>query len=113
MVKKTEISNFIEKACSQYSPLVDDFERIVKYGKDGSEIIEWKKVDYSKIIKENGTVEQWSLNNLLAAGISPNSMTVHTGYNSRLSGSDDLQSALTDVNRIVDEQLQQLKEEKN
>lgn len=63
----------------------------VKKSKDGEDVLVFEPVDYPAIVAANGSVDDWKLENLLKAGISPQSVgSPHTGYNSRLEGIDDV-----------------------
>ena len=67
------------------SPVVDDFERLVKYDKDGNEFITFVKVDYPAVQARNGLSAVWTLNSLLKSGVDP-AFPVHTGNPTRLEG---------------------------
>lgn len=75
----------------------------VKKSKDGEDIIVFEEVDYPAIVAANGNVDDWKLENLLKAGINPQSVgTPHTGYNSRLEGIDDVHSIENEVASFLD-----------
>lgn len=69
----------------QRSPIQVDLQRKSVVDKEGNELITFEPIDYSKLIKSNGSVSDWSLNALLAAGIDPN-FPIHTGLNTRIEG---------------------------
>lgn len=72
---------------NQNSPIFkEDLVLTIKRGKDGEEKIVFLPEDCKKIQEANGTVDMWKLDTLLAAGINPASMHVHTGLNTRLEG---------------------------
>lgn len=79
------LKKYFDKFVNQSSLVVDDFARKVNYDEDRNEFVTYEKVDYKKIQESNGTVELWSLDALLKAGINP-SFPVHTGLNTRLEG---------------------------
>lgn len=74
----------------QVSPVIPEFALVTKKDEDGADIMEWKETDTKQVLTELGTAQDWCLSALLKAGINPQSMSVHTGYNSRIEGIDDL-----------------------
>ena len=85
---------------NQESPVQKDYDRKVNYDEDGNEIITYEEVDYPTLQQSLGTWDMWSLNSLMKAGIDP-AFPIHTGYNTRLDGINDLQQ----VDGWVDELL--------
>lgn len=71
--------------------VLEDLALRIKKDKDGNSIPVFEPIDYKKIAEDNGTVDMWQLDNLLAAGINPD-FPVHTGYNTRLEGIGELGS---------------------
>lgn len=67
------------------SPVCDDLVRVVNYDADGNEFVTWQKFDYPTFQESLGTVDVWSLDALLKAGINPD-FPIHTGNNTRLEG---------------------------
>lgn len=94
------LQTHVQKHVSQFSPSVGDEQRVVKFGVDGEELIAFEPVDYQKIIESHGSVEMWSLDSLLKAGINPNS-TVRTGYNSRLDGFEAISAIDAELEKSV------------
>ena len=90
----------------QRSPIIEDLQREVDYDETGQEFIRFVPVDYSKLIKSNGSVQDWSLNALLKAGIDPN-FPIHTGLNTRLEGVNTISGAIEYLNQIVAEDEKQ------
>lgn len=82
------------------SPVQDDYNRVVNYDEDGNEYITYEKVDYPTLQESLGSWMDWSLTNLLKAGIDP-AFPIHTGLNTRLEGVDFVQEA----DKWVDELL--------
>lgn len=91
------------------TPIQEDFQRVVKHDEDGNEFIVYEKVDYKKILESNGRVSDWSLSNLLKAGINPD-FPIHTGFNSRLEGIDVLNDAISDIYEVIDSETNNEKE---
>lgn len=79
---------------------VIDVERVVKFGKNGEEIVTYEPVDNKKILEENGSFVNWSLTNLMKAGINPD-FPIHTSSTSRLDVNDDVQSAIDEVDALL------------
>lgn len=92
---------YFDKSVVQASRVCDDLVRIVNYDEKGNEFITWEKFDYSTFQKSNGVVEDWSLDSLLKAGINPD-FGIRTGFNTRLDGLGELQSATARFNELFD-----------
>lgn len=90
-------SNFIKRR--YVSPVIDEYEQKISYDEDGREVITYSKVDFHKILVSNGYVRDWSLQNLLTAGIDPK-FGIHTGKPTRLDGVDDLDEYTKRINEI-------------
>lgn len=84
----------------QRSPVVEDSVRVVNYDSDGNEFITWQKFDYAAHQKSLGSVDMWSLDALLKAGISPD-FPIHTGNNTRLEGLDTIAQAAAIADSIL------------
>lgn len=91
------LKKYFRKDTSWCSPVRDDLVRIVNYDKDGNEKITYEKFDYEAHQKKQGTVDMWSLDSLLKAGINPD-FPIHTGLNTRLEGL----STIADAEAIAD-----------
>lgn len=85
------------------SPLQKDVTRVVNYDKEGNEFITWEEFDYKTFQQSLGFVSDWSLNNLLSAGIDP-SFPIHTGINTRLDGIDTMNEFMTALDAVIAEQ---------
>lgn len=79
------LKKYFDKNVNQSSPVQKDYDRKVNYDEDGNEFLSWVEVDYQKIQDSNGSVLDWRLDKLLAAGINPN-FPIATGINTRLEG---------------------------
>lgn len=96
------LQTHVIKGVNQFSPSIGDVERVVDYGKDGEELISFKPVDYPKLSASHGVVGMWSLDNMLKAGINPNS-SIHTGFNSRLDGVSAVNEFDSSAEKIISE----------
>lgn len=96
------LQTHVIKDVNQCSPSVGDVERVVDYGKDGEELISYKPIDYPKLCSSHGVVDMWSLDNMLKAGINPNS-SIHTGLNSRLDGVSAVNEFDSSAEKIISE----------
>ena len=85
----------------QRSPIQTDRMRKVDFDEDGNEIISWTEIDYEKLQQSLGTVNDWSLTNLLKAGINPD-FPIHTGYNTRLEGVNIINNLEGQINEIFE-----------
>ena len=82
---KSYLEQHFDYDCNQCSPVRLDYERTVSYDSDGNEFVSWLPVDYSLLRQRNGSVVDWSLENLLKAGVNPD-FPIKTGLNTRLEG---------------------------
>lgn len=100
------LSKYFSKKVDQCSPVQNDLARKVNYDEDGQEFISYESVDYPKFQASLGTVDDWSLNALLKAGINP-AFPISTGLNTRLEGIDVLEDykALAE-SLLVDENVE-------
>lgn len=96
---------------SYASPVMDDYDMVVRHDEDGNEFFSLEKVDYPSLAASRGSVAMWSLNNLLKAGISPD-FSIHTGYNTRLEGIGTLNDAVATLDAIIAEENNVNNEEK-
>lgn len=79
------LSPHFDKTVDQRSPVQPDFARVVNYDEDGNEKITYRKVDYESLVESHGTVDAWSLDALLKAGVNPD-FPIHTGNPTRIEG---------------------------
>lgn len=97
------VTKYFDKSVPKSSPIQKDYNRIVNYDEDGNELITYEEVDYPSIQESNGSVEVWSLNALLKAGVNPN-FPIHTGNNTRLEGLNALNQAVAIADSILAEE---------
>lgn len=93
---------YFNEKVEQCSPVQYDLERVVKRDEDGNEFVTYSQVDYPKLVKSNGTVDMWSLENLLKAGIDPR-FGIHTGYGTRIEGVGEIEKASSFAEKLVSE----------
>lgn len=86
----------------QRSPVIGDLQRVVSVDEEGIEHISWKEVDYPKFQESLGTIDDWSLTNLLKAGIDP-AFPIHTGTSTRLDGLNSLSDFEAEAAKIFEE----------
>ena len=84
------------------SRVCDDFQRVVNYDEKGNEHITFEKVDYRKLQDSLGSFDLWSLKSLISAGIDP-SFGIKTGFNTRLDGLGIVESAIDQIDNVVNE----------
>lgn len=84
------------------SPVIDDYARVVSYDADGNQVVAFVKVEYP-IDLGYGEVSDWSLDNMLKAGINPQSMNIHTSTSTRLETSGDLDTFIAEAEAIINE----------
>lgn len=100
MIKNSIQSSHYNKDFNCYSPVAPDFDRVVRIGPDNEELVTWEPCDNAKIVRENGTVKDWSLENLLKAGISPD-VSIHTGSATRLEVANEVKDLALEIDKIV------------
>lgn len=83
-----------------YSPEVKDYERVSKMV-NGNEVVSFVEVDNHKRVIANGCEADWKLNNMLKAGINPNT-GIHTGNNTRLAGINELNMFKEATNKLIE-----------
>lgn len=88
---------------NQCSPVQEDYNRVVKYDEDGLEYVVYEKVDYPSILRANGLVTDWNLNNLLKAGVNPD-FPIHTGMPTRIEGFNVINDAAAVADSILSEE---------
>lgn len=74
----------------QRSPDCEDLVRKKRVDESGNILFVYVPVDYKAIQKANGDADNWSLKNLLQAGINPQ-FSIHTGFGTRLEAASQLQ----------------------
>lgn len=104
------LKNLFNPNIDQRSPVIGDLERVVSVDEHGNEYVTWNEVDYSKLQKSLGSVNDWSLQSLLKAGIDP-AFSIHTGYNTRLDGLNSLSAFEAESENIFKEMNKEDKED--
>lgn len=94
------IKKYVSSKVDQRSPVQPDFKRVVNIDDEGNEFITYEEIDYPKYQKSLGSVADWSLESLLKAGIDPG-FPIHTGYNTRLEGVDDVNSMIDEIDAML------------
>lgn len=74
---------YFDPFVNQASPLVTDYVRVVHHDEKGGEYVTYEKFDSASYQKELGSVENWSLDSLMKAGIDPR-FGIHTTSPSRM-----------------------------
>lgn len=94
------LESHVLKDVNQFSPVGEDSVRVVKFGKDGEELVTFEPIDYKSIRDSHGTVDLWSLNSLIKAGVNPD-FNIHTGFNSRIEGVDVVNQFESEIDSII------------
>lgn len=94
---------YFDSSINQCSRVIDDFQRIVDIDDSGSELVRYEKFDYPKFQSSLGTVDMWSLDALVKAGIDP-SFSIHTGLSTRLEGIDTVNDAAAAFDKVFEEE---------
>ena len=89
---------------SPFSPVIGDVERKVSFDEDGKEIVSFPEVDYKKLQASRGTVDNWSLDEMLKAGVDPGSINIHTASSvSRFEVAGVIDQLEQDVDKLFDD----------
>lgn len=88
---------YFDSSINQCSPVSKDFVRVQNFDENGNEYITYEEFDYPTYQKSLGSVQDWSLDSLMKAGINP-AFPIHTGLNTRLEGVD----VINDIASIAD-----------
>ena len=86
---------------NQFSPVVKELGFKIEYDEDGRELVTFPEIDLREVTKSLGTVEDWNLKNLLAAGVNPENIRVSTSFPTRIEcfdGVAEFIGALDSVN---------------
>ena len=94
------LESHFDKSINQNSPCHDDFVRVSKFDEGGHEVVTYQKADYSTSIASHGVASDWSLDNLLKAGINPN-FSIHTTANSRIESYSDVKAVVAEVEAAI------------
>lgn len=87
------------------TPVTDDFLLVRHRGDDGEVTTEPEKVDYSSIQQQNGTADLWKLDTLLAAGITPSKLNVHTSSTTRSADYDLIDKMMEDLPPVESKEI--------
>lgn len=96
------LSRHFNYELNQASPVRDDFVQVQRRDEDGDILTVYEKFDYSKHQSSLGSLNDWSLNSLLRAGINP-SFSIHTGVNTRLEGAASVAGFAAEAESILAE----------
>lgn len=76
------LSKYYNRELDKCSPIQKSYDLVSDFS-DGREVKSFVETDYPKIVESHGTVEDWSLESLMKAGVNP-SFSIHTSSGSRL-----------------------------
>ena len=93
--------NQFDYSVNQCSPVADSYVRVVNRDEKGNEYITYVPFDSAAYQKSLGPVDNWSLANLVKAGIDP-SFAIHTGNPTRLEGD----AFVRDAEKVVESLIQ-------
>ena len=104
------LKKYFDPKVNQLSPICDDYVRVVKHDEKEAEHVTYEKFDSASYQQSLGPVDNWSMTNLMKAGINPD-FPVKTGYVSRIEGTDTLLKANDYVETMMKENEETTKEE--
>lgn len=93
------LTTYFNHQVNQCSPVQEDLIRVVDVDETGQEHVSFKSVDYPELQKSLGYVSDWSLQNLLKAGINPD-FPVHTTFTTRLQAEQYLDSVREQIETL-------------
>lgn len=102
---KNALTRLFDYELNQASPVQDDFVQVEKRDEDGNILTVYEKFDYPNHQSSLGTVNDWSLDALLRAGINPN-FPIHTGNNTRLEGAAAVEGFAAEAESILAENVE-------
>lgn len=94
------LAAYFDPSVNQCSRVCEDLIRVVKHDEKGGEYVTWEPFDSDAYQKSLGPVDNWSLDSLLKAGIDPK-FGIHTGYNTRLEGLNDIDAMAAVADSII------------
>lgn len=94
------LKSYFNHSVNQNAQVSDVYLLVDKVDKDGNTILVPQKIDYAEIQKSHGTVDMWSIDALMKAGINP-AFNIHTGNVTRLEGIYDVNSVLSEIPESV------------
>lgn len=83
------LQKYFDRKLNQSSPVQKDYRRVVKLDENGCEHISFVEVDYPSLQKSLGSADDWSLQNLVKAGINPD-FHIATTFSTRLEAQNYL-----------------------
>lgn len=95
------ISSQFNYELNQYSPVIDEYNAVVKCDEDGKEDVVYEKADLPSIVKSHGDADDWKLNRLLKAGINPD-FSIHTSAPSRIESASEVLEVEKEVNALFE-----------
>lgn len=96
------LDSYFNMSLDQCSPVFPDVIRVVRRDEDGREFNVYEPIDYPSIQKKNGSSSDWSLSNLLKAGINPD-FPIHTSNAVRLEGLNTVRQAESIADSLLNE----------
>lgn len=90
------LKHLFNSRIDQRSLVFPDFDLVKQFDKQGKEVPTFVKTDYEKIVASHGSVDFWSLDALMLAGINPD-MPISTSASTRLYGDDAVESAIAEA----------------
>lgn len=99
---KSVLQKFFNVSVSHFSPVIPEVIRKVEFDEAGVELVHFVPLDSWAVIKSNGNVSDWSLDNLIKSGVNPRSMSVITSSPSRFENVGVVQKLSADVESVLD-----------
>lgn len=91
------LQKYFDRKLNQSSPVQKDYRRVVKLDENGCEHISFVEIDYPSLQKSLGFADDWSLQNLVKAGIDP-AFHIATSFSTRL----EAQNYLNGLSETID-----------
>lgn len=91
------LEKYQNRKLNQSSPVQKDYRRVTKLDENGCEHVSFVEVDYPALQKSLGFADDWSLQNLVKAGINPD-FQIATTFSTRL----EAQNYLNGLSEAID-----------
>lgn len=97
------LATLFDSGVNQCSPVQRDLRRKVDYDENGNEVVSFVEVDYPSFQASLGRIDDWSLESLLKAGVSPQ-FPIHTYFSTRLEAEQCINGLISQLDQLFPEE---------
>ena len=101
---KSVLCKYFNEGYNQNSPIIPEYQRVINVDENGNEYCSYVPLDLTAITRANGSASDWSLNNMIKAGVNPADFNIHTGNVNRMEGLGDLSTIMGDLDVFLNEE---------